>query len=139
VPERLPAIGGREPDAVRLHPLQRLSAVVDELAGEFGIAPVLRDTRERVQEVAGGVRAEVRMCQVVFGQRADEVMDVGGVVVDGSHQAGSEGGVASSEVLGCPLEQVHVGPRLPGGDGRTQARVTTADHDDLGHVFTPHV
>ena len=133
VAERLAAVAGREPHAMIPHPAQGRVAVRGEDVGQVGVAPVVGDPPEGRHEVLSRVRAEVRVGQLGFAQRADELEDVVGAVVGGTHQPRGERGVPSAPRLRRPLEQLDLRAGLAGGDGGAQSGVPGPDHQDACH------
>ena len=121
--ERLATIHGQETHAVTGHPAQRVETLVDQLAGEVRVRPVLRDPTHVIVEPVARIGAEVGACQFVVGEVRHERLDVRIAVVDDAHAAGGEARVAAALLEGGAFEDEHVRAALAGGDGGAQGGV----------------
>src|SRR5262249_31729679 len=91
--ERLAALDRDEAHALLTHPVQRVEAAGDQKLDQVGIGAVLRDARHVVEELVGGVGAEIGLLDFLFGQVGDQRLDVVDAVVDHADRARGEAAV----------------------------------------------
>ena len=136
--ERLPSVGGDEPDPEVSHPSQGGMAAFHQRFDEVGVRPVLGDPRHVVVERRRRVDAEVRGGELGVAQVAHELSQVIDRVVDDPHGAGRERRVPAPLLFGRPLQHEHLGTALAGGQSGTHCGVAAADHDDVGSQVIRH-
>ena len=120
--ERLAPVHGQEAYAMTGHPPQGVETLVDELAGEVRVRPVLRDPTHVVVEPVARIGAEVGACQFVVGEVRHERLDIRIAVVDDAHAPGREARVAAALLEGGAFEDEHVRTAFPCGDRGAQGR-----------------
>src|SRR5882672_7888354 len=128
--ERLPAPRGGETHAFLTHPKRGGETLLDQDLGQIGVAAVLGDTRHVVEELVGGIRAEVGALALLLRQ-VDQLREVVGAVVDDAQQPGGEARIPAGLVLRRALEHEHALRRLLRRQRGAQGGVAAADYDHV--------
>ncbi len=129
--ERLPAVDRDEADALVAHPAEGVEAPRHQQLDQVRIGAVLRHPRHVVEELIGGIGAEIGLGDFLRGEVGHQRLDVVDAVVDDAHRAGGEAAVAAGLVLRRRFQHQHRGALLLRRERRAKRRVAAADDDDI--------
>ena len=119
---------------MRLHPAQRIEAVIHQPFCKRRIAAVLGDASQVVEEILGGVARKVGTFDFrrgEIGHQTDEVVDA---VVNRAHRPRGESRVATAQLERRALQQCYLGATFARAQRRAKRGVTsTDDHDAPRH------
>ena len=139
--ERLPAVDRNEPHALLAHPVQRIEALGDQKLDQIGIGAVLRDARHVVEELIGGVGAEIRGFDFRGREVGHQRLDVVDAVIDDADRARGEAAVAAGLVLRRRLAHHDLGALLLRRQRRAKRRIAGADNNHIRNLiwhFSPY-
>src|SRR5690606_9228432 len=130
-PERLPAVDGLETNAFFAHPAHRLAAARYEHLRQLGIGPVLGHAAHVIEELLLGVRAEIRVGDLLFAEIRHEDLEILDAVIDATDRARRKAAVAAGLGLRRALQNQHRNTLLGSRESGAKGGVSPTDYDDI--------
>src|SRR5262249_3452725 len=129
--ECLAAVDRDEANALVAHPAKSIEAAPDQELDQVGVGAVLRHPRHVVEELLGGVGAEIGGGDLLLGEVGHQRLDVVDAVVDDAHRARGEPAVAARLVSRPRLQHHHRRAWSRRRQRRAERGVAAADHDHV--------
>ena len=133
--ERLAAVDRNEANAFLAHPVQRIEALGNQKLDQIGIGAILRNARHVVEELVGGIGAEIRGLDFRRREVGHQRLDVVDAVIDDADRARGEAAVAAGFVLGRRFAHDDLGALLLRRQRRAERRIAGADNDHISNSF----
>ena len=135
---RLPPESRFEAHAFAAQPDQRIETVIDHVFDELGVASILGHARHVIEELRGGIRAEIGVADIFVSQVRDNLCEVINAVECDAHLPACISRVAAAIVFRRRVDQQHRRARFLRCERSARGGVASAYDYDVNRFHHTH-